>query len=360
MKPKIVVYAICKNEEKHVNRWYESVKEADEIYVLDTGSTDNTVDLLKEKGINVSIKRYDNFRFDVARNDSLKLVPDDVDICVCCDLDEVFQVGWRNLLESSINKDITRVSYTYNWLLENNVPKVTFLLDKIHTKKDYIWVNPVHEILKNINGNEKYVINELITLNHYPDQNKSRSSYLSLLELSVKENPLDDRSLHYLGREYMYYQKWNQAIDTLIKHLNLKSATWKDERCASMRFISRCYKNLDRYYESRMWLEMAIKEAPHLREPYIDYAMLEYQYNNWSKVILLCNEALKIKIHPKTYINEIYCYDETPYDLLSIAYYNIGNYKESLINSNIALQYNPDSKRLIDNNTIIKNKKQVY
>ena len=42
-KLKVAVYAISKNEEKFVKRWYESMKEADSIYVLDTGSTDNTV-----------------------------------------------------------------------------------------------------------------------------------------------------------------------------------------------------------------------------------------------------------------------------------------------------------------------------
>ena len=45
---KICVYAICKNESKFINRWLECVKEADYICVLDTGSTDNSVDLLKE------------------------------------------------------------------------------------------------------------------------------------------------------------------------------------------------------------------------------------------------------------------------------------------------------------------------
>ena len=29
----------CKNEEKNILKWYESMKEADDIYVLDTGST---------------------------------------------------------------------------------------------------------------------------------------------------------------------------------------------------------------------------------------------------------------------------------------------------------------------------------
>ena len=50
---KVVVYAISKNEEKFVKRWVESMREADDIYVLDTGSTDNTVSFLKELGVNV-------------------------------------------------------------------------------------------------------------------------------------------------------------------------------------------------------------------------------------------------------------------------------------------------------------------
>ena len=44
---KICVYAICKNESQFVDRWYESMKEADEIVVVDTGSTDDTVEKLK-------------------------------------------------------------------------------------------------------------------------------------------------------------------------------------------------------------------------------------------------------------------------------------------------------------------------
>ena len=70
-KYKVCVYAIAKNEEKFVKRWYESMKEADKIVVLDTGSTDNTVKLLKELNVDVYEKKYDFFRFDVARNDSL-------------------------------------------------------------------------------------------------------------------------------------------------------------------------------------------------------------------------------------------------------------------------------------------------
>ena len=81
--------------------------------------------------------------------------------------------------------------------------------------------------------------------------------------------------MHYLGREYMYHSKWNECIDTLIKHLSLPKALWKDERCASMRYISRAYKALGRINEARMWLKLAIEEAPYLRDPWVELGMLE-------------------------------------------------------------------------------------
>jgi len=80
-------------------------------------------------------------------------------------------------------------------------------------------------IIKIINGFSSWSINlfrkkqeiiktcDDILVNHYPDNEKSRSQYLPLLEMSVKEDPEDDRNIHYLGWEYMYYQRWNECIN---------------------------------------------------------------------------------------------------------------------------------------------------
>ena len=105
---KICVYAICKDEAQFVSRWVDSMSEADEIYVLDTGSTDQTVALLKERGVIVEQKVITPWRFDVARNESLKLVPEDCDVCVCTDLDEVLEPGWRQVIEKLWKKGLTR------------------------------------------------------------------------------------------------------------------------------------------------------------------------------------------------------------------------------------------------------------
>ena len=356
-KYKVCVYAISKNEENFVHRWVNSMKEADEIYVLDTGSNDNTVKFLKELGVHVKQEIINPWRFDVARNKSLDMVPFDTDICVCVDLDEVFDEGWRKNLEDVWDNTTNRLRYNYNWSFDKyGKPSVNFYIEKIHSRNDYIWKNPVHEILIYKGSNEKFKTTDNITVNHYPDNTKSRSSYLPLLELAVSEEPNNDRNVHYLGREYMYYEKWNEAIDTLIKHLNLPNATWKDERCASMRFISRCYKNLKRYDEARIWSDKAMKEAPYLRDPFVERALLEYQLNNWNDVEKYCLEALKITTHPKSYINEPFSFDHTIYDLLSLYYYNNEEYEKSYKYIEMALKISPDNERLINNKEEISKK----
>ena len=359
-KKKICVYAISKNEEKFVKRWYESVKEADSVYVLDTGSTDGTVSILKDLGANVSVKEIKPWRFDVARNESLKLVPEDCDICVCIDIDEVISKGWRKKLEEIWDDNINHLRYIYNWSHDDNrKPLVSFYYEKIHARNGFKWIHPVHEVLEFSGEKEVFKTTDEIVVDHYPDSTKSRSNYLPLLELSVKENPDNDRNMHYLGREYMFHGKYNEAIDTLIKHLNLKSATWKDERCASMRFIARCYKYLKRYDEAKMWLDKAINEAPYLRDPYVERAMLEYELNNYENVKRYCLLALEIKNHTKSYINEPFSWNYTIYDLLSISEFYLGNIESSLKWINKAIEIEPNNERLINNKKIIEEKGSV-
>ena len=98
-KYNICVYAICKNEEQFADRWMDSMLEADRVVVLDTGSDDRTVERLRARGAEVTAETITPWRFDTARNRSLELVPQDTDICVCTDLDEVFHPGWRKELE---------------------------------------------------------------------------------------------------------------------------------------------------------------------------------------------------------------------------------------------------------------------
>lgn len=168
-KLKICVYAISKNEEKFVDRWYSSMKEADQVYVLDTGSTDNTVEKLKKLGAIVKTEVITPWRFDVARNKSLEMVPNDYDICVCTDLDEILLPGWRKELEAIWDENTDNLAYNYNWALdENDNPLVNFYIEQIHSRDNFKWTHPVHEVLTKIKPNNKRkntpIISRLITI----------------------------------------------------------------------------------------------------------------------------------------------------------------------------------------------------
>ena len=102
-------------------------------------------------------------------------------------MDEVLEKGWSKTIKSLWKDGLTRLRYVYNWSLDkNNQPIISFYGEKIHKRKGFTWVNPVHEILK-YKGEEKYLYTDKVIVNHYPDSKKSRSSYLPLLELAVKE-----------------------------------------------------------------------------------------------------------------------------------------------------------------------------
>ena len=107
---KIAAYAIAKNEEKHVARWYESVKDADYVFILDTGSTDKTLhEIILNDNIVWEQKEFDPFRFDEARNHAISCLPHDIDLCVVTDMDEVLSPGWREALEE-LDPSVNRVN----------------------------------------------------------------------------------------------------------------------------------------------------------------------------------------------------------------------------------------------------------
>lgn len=355
---KIVVYAICKNEAQFVSRWTASMSEADELVVLDTGSSDDTVQLLRQQGVKVHQELISPWRFDVARNRSLDLVPEDADICVCTDLDEVFHPGWRALLEAAWTPGCSQASYRYTWSFQPDGSEGhVFWYEKIHCRHGFRWTHPVHEVLQwvgpGLPGPKIRV--EGMQLDHHPDPSKSRAQYLPLLELSVQEAPDDDRNMHYLGREYMFRQDWDRCIATLERHLSMPSARWADERCASMRFLSRAWHAKGRDDLALCWLLRAAAEAPHLREPFVELARLFYDAGNWNGTVWAAEQAVAIRHRPDTYICEASAWGSLPYDLLAMGYYHLGLLARALEAAKQALELEPANERLRGNVTAIEN-----
>ena len=348
---KICVYTISKNESQFVERFMAPLKnEADLVVVVDTGSTDDTVLKLQEQGAIVHEIKVDPWRFDIPRNISLQLVPLDIDVVVCIDLDEVLTVGWRNAIEKAWTPTTTRLRYPYVWnTLPDGKEGTTFWYDKITLRKGYRWVKPVHEILQYSGGEEVQTYCGDFKLFHFPDNTKSRGSYLPLLELATKEEPLDDRSAHYLGREYMYYGQYDKAIAELKRHLELPLAKWEAERAASMRYIGRCYGYINQVEESERWLLRAIAEAPKEREPWVELGKFYYNTKNFNGAYFMMKQALKISSKPMTYICEPSSWGSEPLDICSVSAFELGLKQESLLLALEALQLEPGNQRITNN-----------
>ena len=190
---------------------------------------------------------------------------------------------------------------------------------------------------------------EGIQLDHHPDPEKSRGQYLPLLELSVEEDPEDDRNMHYLGREYLFRGQWADCVRTLKRHLAMPKAVWRDERAASMRFLARACLALGRQNEALEWHLRAAAEAPDLREPWVELARLLYQREEWDGVLYAAGQALAIRERPRTYICEPEAWGSLPHDLRCQAFYHTGRTALALEEARRALALSPEDRRLREN-----------
>lgn len=335
---KIAVYTIAKNEEQFVERWYNSAKDADYLLIVDTGSTDNTVVVAQELGIEVASINVNPFRFDDARNASLAMIPSYIDYCIALDMDEVLVDGWREHLEK-VSPNTTRPKYRFVWNWnEDGTPGIEFGGTKIHARNGYRWKHPVHEIITCYSGQE---VEEWIDLeiHHYADNSKSRGQYLPMLEMSVKEDPNDDRNAFYYARELFFYRRYEEAAKEFKRHLSLPSALWLPERAQSMRYLAICEP------ENKLkWLREAVRTCPDRREPLFDLAMYHYNNRDWESCKNACDQVLSITENPKDYLSESFAWSWQPYDVKAISEYNLGNYKEALEAGEKAYSLNPDER----------------
>ena len=88
----------------------------------------------------------------------------------------------------------------------------------------------------------------------------------------------------------------------------------------------------------------------------MEMALLEYNQKNYKEVEKYCLKALRIKSHEKTYINEIFSWDNTVYDLLSISCYYLGKIDYAIYFIDKALEYTPNDKRLLENKKLFLEK----
>lgn len=355
MNKKICVYTICRNEEKHVLQWLENTRGADVIIVGDTGSSDNTVSLLKENGVMVFDIRVSPWRFDEARNQLLNKLPEDIDICIQLDFDERLSADWRRNIENAWQNGVTRFSYNYIDKSKQSPDwSVTTRKNKIHSRWNYKWHYPVHELPVYCGkGLEREAYVSGLTITHTPDPTKDRRGYLKLMELSAQENPNNVRILHHLGRDYMQYGQPHKCIEIMQRTVKIPGITPEQKR-ACMRFIARAYGENNAYHKAKSYLLKIIDEAPDCSAAYIEHAILSYKYEKWDDIVFLSNRLGDINFQKASIYNEFSPCEGLLYDIISIAFYHCSDYEKALEFAEKALEKGQDKTRLKKNIECIK------
>lgn len=351
---KICVYAICKNESKFAERWYNSMKEADCVVVLDTGSTDDTVEKLKSLGAVVTQKIINPWRFDVARNEAMKLVPEDCNIFVSTDLDEYFDSGWAQpLREKWVDGQHQQCFYTYYLSNRFGQPYQKILYNKIHGRGWY-WKYPVHELLLRESDNsevmtpeQKLNLSESIVLYHYPDTTKSRSNYIDLLELRAKEDPKDFYGLYYLAVEYEKIDI-KKSIETAIRGIEVSDNDFF--KFIFMIYVALKFEELEKYEVALTYFVNAIKLCNEFRFVFLHIAKIQFNiYKNYDEAYKILMDGLKYSWHHDYWFEREEGWGSDYYDLISLSAYYSDRKSESLIFAIIANDKDKENDRLKNN-----------
>lgn len=356
---KICIYAICKNEIKFVDKWLDSMQEADYIVVLDTGSTDGTYEKLAAdpRVTRLEQKEIKPWRFDVARNESLKLVPEDADVLFCTDLDEVLEPGWAELIRLNWKPETKRGYYQYVWSHTDTGGKgVTFTYDKMHNR-DYEWKFAVHEVLmKKPDAEEETAetvvqFGDHIILHHYPDQTKSRASYFDLLKLRAEENPDDCYSFYLLAREYNLNKDYETALNIYEQTIELPSTTDSPLiRHACLGEMGDIYLLINEdYAQAIVCYTLQIQTMPDHREPYVRLAECYEKLGVLSAAIGFLEDGLKNTFQHYDWSESAEVWNGKPDNLLSYLYIKQGKYNEALPHAIKALQADPNNKQIQQN-----------
>lgn len=224
-------YTICKNEQNRITDWFKYASMFDYMVVLDTGSTDETWNLLKAKAavdsrLILEQRIFSPFDFSKARNYNLSMVPDEVEWCLSPDMDEWFSINVLEEIDRTVkqNPDVTNITTTRLDIYSKDVfvgPPYNIPTNKIHRRHHYHWVAPIYEHLwPNDLANQKEVYNDKIFLIHNQDTTKPRSTlYLDMMKTRYDEDQTDCWNNWYLLNHYYREKKLHEYVDVALNFL---------------------------------------------------------------------------------------------------------------------------------------------
>lgn len=344
---KVAVYTIALNEAAHVERWANSAVDADYRIVADTGSTDETVARLINAGVTVHRIAVRPWRFDDARNAAMALLPDDVDVCCTMDMDRFLEPGWRPKLEAAWKPETTALycQTIYISSVDDPRPLRQWPTKNFHHRWGYRFKRPVHEALVFTGEREVAATSDDLVMFEAQDLGKpTRGSYLPLMEVAYKEDPYDAQICFWLGRDLMWANQLDRAVQLLEHYLALPTSTWGEERAEAMRYIARMLPD-----QRLVWLDKARMEAPHRREIWADLAEELHGRADWLNLFWACTNGIEKTRRSGSYLDDPNCWGFRLFDLGAIASWHLNAMDRAVEWGQMALELDPGNERLRNN-----------
>ena len=230
---------------------------------------------------------------------------------------------------------------------------------KIHDRKNFKWQWPVHEYV--VAKNKRKRINGVripeIMLFHTPDLSKSRSSYLPLLELAVKEKKNDIRNLGLLAEEYLHkkeYEKTLQTINRLLKVKNIDTF----HKCLAYKTLVQLMIEQKDFEKAKKYCYEAIDTCEYCKIFYGELGkILILEDKLYQMGVSMLKKCLKIS---QDYLpaKETEWNDKASvHNLISIGYYGMGKVDQALKHIEEALKLKPKYSEYLSNKMKYESKK---
>ena len=186
-------------------------------------------------------------------------------------------------------------------------------------RRAYRCKRAVHEALFFTGEREVTHVCDDIVISEIQDPGKeTRKQYLPLMEIAHREDPGDSQICFWLGREYMWTNQPERAIELLRRYLALPTSTWGDERSEAMRYLARMQPE-----RKMVWLDKARIEGPHRREIWLDLAEEFHGQADWLNLFWACANGIDKTHRTGSYLDNSNCWGFRLYDLGAIAAWHL-------------------------------------
>lgn len=262
------VSMIVKNESSCLRKALESVKDADEIVIVDTGSTDNTIEIAKEYTDKVysgeEYKWRDDFAF--SRNQSLEKCTGDWVLII--DADEYLEVNGIQKVRELITTLKTKAVH-FKTISDSDHDMIHTSIRLFKNNEGIVWKAKVHNYLSTQDVTESDIkLYFAYSEAHKQDEDRS----LRILSKVVAEDQECIREKFYLAREYL--SRGSFSIASAIYKAYLEKAYYGSEIADAWLMLARCSAGLNKNDEARDFCLQAIKINANFKEAWVMLANL--------------------------------------------------------------------------------------